>query len=1232
MTNTRPLLATDAPIDALKPVGFTDLEAAQTGLQRIDALVQGDHRLTEILPTLLLALREAAHPDRVLVSLERFIRNIPDRGELLDHLHTNPRAIDLLVTLIAGSQFLAEILLRTPGYFTRLIERRQLAQENTSADFYGKAQAAIAPHLDLAVVEKPAPVAINAALDALRQFQRWQLLRLGANDLLGSFDVATVTRQLSNLADSLIQICLQITARQTNCSPDNFVIVGLGKLGGGELNYSSDIDLIFLSEESGTPYQSLAQRLIQHLTKVTPEGFLYRVDMRLRPWGSTGPLVSSLAGYIGYMNQHARLWEKQALLKARPIAGSEALGQKFLQEIEPLLFDISAEEVRADVHDMKTRIERQLTKHQRQWSEVKLGEGSIRDIEFATQYLQLAHGQSCPQVRSPNTLDALNRLLNARLLNPDEHHTLTNGYTFLRVVEHHLQMMRYQQTHTLPTEPDDLENLALRLGFQGDSAGSDFARQYRQHSTAIRRIYDHRVAATTYIDPDDQETLTITRHVARMGQTYREIFSEAEIKHHAKLMARLSHDNLIEVEVTPIAGDDLSTNCRQILIVGYDYPGELSLICGLMVVHELNILSGHVFTYQDGLQPLGSHRSDRAKIVDIFTVQPLSEDEAALDEDFWQRYKADLQQQVQQLQAGQQQAAQLSLINRIAESIHLADQVVAPTLYPIDIRIDNETHPKYTILNIDTPDTVGFLFEFANALALNNHQIARVEIQTSGNRIRDSLYVADRTGNKVTGGQALFELRAATVLVKHFTHLLPHSSNPAAALTHFREFLGQLFTRPDWPNEIATLIRPEVLDALARLLGVSDFLWDDFLRMQYENLFPVIRDVEALSLPKSKEDLRAELEAIIQFAPDEEARRHNLNEFKDREMFRIDMRHILGHSTEHGEFAAELSDLAEVIIMQAYRMCFAGLKAQFGLPQTDDSSSSRMAVCALGKFGGRELGFASDIELMFIYDKGGHTAGSKSIPNSLFYERLVQAVQRSIRTKQEGIFELDLRLRPYGKAGSMATSWEKFRLYFAPDGPAWDYERQALVRLRPIAGDNAMGNELVALRDKFVYTGNPFDVSSMRGMRERQIRHLVTPGTINAKFSAGTLVDIEYLVQGIQITHGHAYPALRVPSTRTALDLLHQTGLLSAEDHQSLSQAYAFFRRLINALRMVRGHAKDLTVPPTAGEEFSFLARRLNYGDRRQELRQDLVNFTTVVQEINTRLLNQISFTPAKDD
>jgi glutamate-ammonia-ligase adenylyltransferase len=1210
-------LSDDAIRELLAPVGFADWRAAYDCLQHMAGDSQQKQALADALPHLLMTLSGTASPDRALVNLERFAGSAPDRLALFYYLASNPRAVEILITLFTGSQFLTEILLRHPEYFSRLTELKHLARLKSADQFYVEAQAAVTP-----------PGQVARQLDALRRFQRLELMRIGACDLLDLFDLPAVTLQLSNLADSLVQVCLGIAAEQSNTNPSGFAVIAMGKLGGQELNYSSDIDLLFLAESDVFAYRRLGERLIEALASVTSEGFLYRVDMRLRPWGQVGALVSSLDGYMAYLSQHARLWEKQALLKARAIAGDPAVGNEFLWRADALLFDTSAETVREQVHAMKQRTEAQLRQQGRDWGEVKLGEGSIRDVEFVAQYLQLAHGAQQPDIRSRNTLDALARLSAHELIGANEYRVLAEGYIFLRTVEHHLQMMHYRQTNTLPNELEALAHLARRLGFRGKAAGDQFLTRYQQHVAAVRAIYLKHVGSEPMPIATESPPLfpapDVGRHVARMDPSYSTAFSEQDIKRHAALAEQLDADHLVKVDTAAL--DD---GRWRVTVVGYDYAGELSLICGLLFAYGFNIHDGDVFTYEPvpslPCKPERNKAGDQRKIVDVFTVRPMQ----AVTADLWVRYADDLSALVRLMHTGQQSEAQGELAKRAA--IPLRDMTgTVTTLLPIDIDIDNAVSDHYTVLRIDAPDTIGFLYEFTSALAINRVYIARVIVESVGNRVHDTLYVTNADGQKITAPSKQRELRAATVLIKHFTHLLPHSPNPESALLHFREFLGQLFSRPDWPDELASLERPEVLDALARLLGVSDFLWDDFLRMQHANLFPVVRQVDALATAKTKEQLRAELQAALKtFEVSGEPKvrttskvwREILDAFKDRELFRVDMRHILGHIAEFGQFSEELTDLAEVVVEATASLCVEEVRAQWGKPCLEDDRPSPLSICALGKCGGRELGFASDIELMLIYAGNGKTTGPSVITTSEFYEKVAQTFIAAIRAKQEGIFHVDLQLRPYGKAGSLAVSLDAFRRYFAPEGPAWAYERQALVKLRPIAGDAELGRQVTALRDAFVYDGEPFDVTAMRAMRERQIRHLVTGGTFNAKFSPGGLVDVEYLVQGLQITHGYRDPSLRSTNTREATAALAAAGILSSDDYTGLHKAHTFLRWLIDALRVVRGNAQDLTVPPADSEEFAFLARRLRFGSDMAQLREDLIRHTTCVQELSTRLL-----------
>ncbi|HVW02644.1 MAG TPA: glutamine synthetase adenylyltransferase, partial [Planctomycetaceae bacterium] len=820
----------------LEPLGFADAAGAAARLGRL-ADAETLPTLVELLPTLLLSLAEASDPDMALVNLERFVQSVSDRASLYRYFREEPRAVEILVKLFVGSQFLSEILIRNPRYLEQVTQHRRLAELKSREQFVEEAREVVA-----------ACRSETEMLDALRRFQRWEILRIAACDVFGLVNLKSVTIQLASLADSLVRVCLENAGEL----PAGFSVLALGKLGGEELNYSSDIDLVFLAPSTAPDCWRVARKLIRALSDQTAEGFLYRVDMRLRPWGNSGTLVTTPHSYLEYLEKNAQLWEKQALLKARVIAGDPAAGQAFLAQAQQWVFADEPDAMRTSVLSAKQRIEADLQRRGHHWGEVKLGIGSIRDVEFVVQYLQLIHGGLLPEIRTFNTLDALVRLADASLLHADEYRTLNDGYLFLRTIEHSLQLMHNKQCHRLPADPQELKYLARRLDF---ASASQFLTHYERHCAAIREIYERRLGIGTPEGPDQSRTPgSVARHVSRMEQSYTETFTGDEITRHAEMAQRIDDERLMELDAIPLDGDRW-----RVTIVAYDYLGELSLICGLLFAYGFDILEGQVFTYApdrtDGDRPEDARR----KIVDAFTVRAAHE---TVGPDIWVRYARELQRLLQLVHTGNPAQARDRLIQRVGAAI--AENNGNPSLlYPVEIAINNAISDRYTVLEITSRDTLGFLYELTNSLAMNGVYIAQVGFHSQGDYAHDTLYVTRADGGKITGEQAHRELRAAVVLTKHFTHLLPHSANPAAALVHFREFLTELFARPNWPDELASVEQPDVLDALARLLGNSDFLWNDFLRMQHANLFPVLSDASVRGRSYSRDDLVALVQAEL---------------------------------------------------------------------------------------------------------------------------------------------------------------------------------------------------------------------------------------------------------------------------------------------------------------------------------------------------------------------------------
>ncbi len=1186
--------------ELLAEIGFEHADAAMERIRLLSGQGQQCEYFRACLPMLMSVLRDAPAPDVSLVNFERFVLSVDDPVELLSYLSENLRGIEMLVRLFVGSQFLTEILIQNPKYLRELTLHSRIADIKTRHDFLAEAEATIAS-------------GIMEPLDALRRFQRWELLRIGACDAFGLMDLRSVTRQLSLLADAVVQNALNQVAAQSGIDTAGFAVIAMGKLGGQELNYSSDIDLVFVTPGDPQQFWQLGQQLIVALTQTSPHGFLYRVDMRLRPWGQSGALVNSVESHVGYLTDQGELWEKQALLKARVIAGDVAVGQQFIEQVLPIVFTSEPADVRADVLASKLRIEEQLARTGSHWGDVKSGRGSIRDIEFTTQYLQLVNGGLVKDVRSANTLDGLVRLADFGFLHADEYRILSDAYGLLRTIEHSLQLMHSQQTHSLPESNRKLGWLARRLGFLN---ADQLREHYEQCSIQVRQIFNKYVrdgGEAGQLISDSAKS--VGAHRRKMSQSYTEVFSEQQIDEHVRLLEQLSAEEPVAVTVESLEPMDNEPRWR-VSVIGRDHPGCLSVISGLMLACGIDVMDGHVFT---GIKHESTPGRAR-RFVDTFVVRCLAD---GPPEEVFTAYRQRLSDVMRRQYAGEAEEVATAVLRQVSQTMSETSRSAPDGMLAVDIAVDNDSSDDFTVLHIESADSIGFLYELTNALTLSGVNIEQVHLKTQHGRVFDTLHITTGDGQRITDDRGIQQLRAAIVLIKHFTHLLPQSSAPRRALRQFREFLEEFFKREDWVEELSSLQRTDVLDALARLLGVSNFLWMDFLRLQHENLFPVVRDVERLRDPRTRVELSEELQQLLADCADADSHRAALNAFKDREMFRVDMRHILDHCNSFTQFSGELTDVADVTVAAAVEFCLSELRNKYGEPLLADGSPCAMTVCALGKCGGRELGYASDIELMFIYDGPGKTSGPKSIPNASYFEKLVAKFTDAIEARQDGIFEIDMRLRPYGQAGSTAVELSVFESYFAAEGAAWPFERQALVKLRPIAGDENFGGRVVGVRDAIVFESDWFDKFAMRAMREKQIRQLVSPGSINAKLSSGGLVDCEYLVQALQIRHAHEHRALRTTNTRLAIDTLGELGIVKKQDHLRLQSAHRFLRLLIDALRMVRGNARDLTVPASNSPDFAFLARHLKFGRDIDALESELSNTLVEVNQLVDVLLTE---------
>ncbi|NJD67121.1 MAG: bifunctional [glutamate--ammonia ligase]-adenylyl-L-tyrosine phosphorylase/[glutamate--ammonia-ligase] adenylyltransferase [Candidatus Methylomirabilota bacterium] len=501
-------------VEVLAAAGCRHPEQASQNLQRLAGPLHLAS-LQSILPLLLDRLANLADPDMALNNLERYADAVIDRGFLFSLFRDSPKSLDLLLTLFGSSQHLSDGLIRYPQDLHWLLEPGLLRRARSKEELIDELDGLLSRATSRARVWM-----------ALRRFKMRETLRIGLQDLLGNLNLTGVTQQLSLVADVALQrayeLCRAELVRrhgEPRCEGSSgnegcgFTIIGMGKLGGEELNFSSDIDLMFIYEAEGETagvigpsgaligrvsnhefFARLGEGVIQAIGDLTGEGRVFRVDMRLRPEGRSGPLVYSLRGYELYYESWGQTWERMALIKARPVAGDPLLGDAFVKLVAPFIYRRSLDySAIGEIRAMKDRIDTKIGRGQETFRHVKLGYGGIREVEFIVQTFQLLYGGGDPWIREPNTLRALQRLADRGHITTDQHATLAEAYTFLRTVEHRLQILHHLQTHTLPTDQDGVVKLARRLGYSPDRTPdpvSAFRQDYQRHIQGVRRAYD----------------------------------------------------------------------------------------------------------------------------------------------------------------------------------------------------------------------------------------------------------------------------------------------------------------------------------------------------------------------------------------------------------------------------------------------------------------------------------------------------------------------------------------------------------------------------------------------------------------------------------------------------------------------------------------------------------------------------------------------------------------------
>lgn len=533
--------AIDGDAAALRPMlpayGLADTDQALSVLRSFPSPGEAPWTLA-LLPGL---MAEGARSPDALMALnnwERFLEAAHDPAALAGRMTAQPVWIEILTALFSQSQFLAGVAARYPETIEIL--------NDPAALYAGKT---LEHYRDMASRATMATDGLDETRAALRRWQLTELFRIGARDLLGAASVDQVTGELSMLAESVIEAAWRAALEQMTRrygeprleNPDKtaknddaaeagaecaMCVYGMGKLGGSELNFSSDVDLIFIYDGEGETtgrsgefsggrrdqisnhefFTKVCEALIRFLTQHTDEGPLYRVDVRLRPEGHSGPLIRSLVAYENYFFSQGRIWEKAAYLKARKVAGSDSLARRFNRLVAGFCFTPETpERIRRNLVEIKRLIDGNIGPNGSEL-DIKRGRGGIRELEFSISAMQLIHGGREPALRPKNYWTAVDALHRHGLIAAEERDRMTQAYDFMRTIEHRLQIMEDRQTHEMPSDAGERHKLALRMGLWPDLPARKKHDAFEQRLREDRE-FTHALYLTT-LDAKDEEEQT----------------------------------------------------------------------------------------------------------------------------------------------------------------------------------------------------------------------------------------------------------------------------------------------------------------------------------------------------------------------------------------------------------------------------------------------------------------------------------------------------------------------------------------------------------------------------------------------------------------------------------------------------------------------------------------------------------------------------------------------------
>jgi len=483
---------------------YENLQSLRRGPESGNLTERVRRNLEKIAPLLLQEIFLSPDPDMALANLERFLVIIGIRSSYYALLAENRDTLKLLVSLFGMSEFLSKILISHPELLDSLVARSYASPL--------KSRELMVMELD-SLLERTDD--FEDQLDMLRSYRNEEFLRIGLNDIHGKLGQGEATAQLTVLGEACLGAAYQLAVQELRRfgrpmyrfeggdTQASLAVIGMGKLGGGDLNYHSDLDIIFVYDHQGSTngekrvtnheyFAKLAQKIISILSLQTREGYVYKIDTRLRPSGNAGPLVTSLDSFLDYHRREAQIWERQALTKARVVLGDESLGAQLHDVIRHTVYGTSIDdEGRREIHRLRMRMENELARERNGSYNIKTGRGGMVDVEFVTQYLQLKYGCRYPELRTTSTIVALKEICTLGILPKSDADTLLSGFKFLRRLENQLRIIHDYSVNDLAGSKSYMNKLARRLGYDPalTNPSAQLISDYEETTGRIRNCY-----------------------------------------------------------------------------------------------------------------------------------------------------------------------------------------------------------------------------------------------------------------------------------------------------------------------------------------------------------------------------------------------------------------------------------------------------------------------------------------------------------------------------------------------------------------------------------------------------------------------------------------------------------------------------------------------------------------------------------------------------------------------